>query len=241
MKSSNLRGSRTGFVNDVQFNPSGRLISLFQTDASVAKLWSSLDSSGAQEFRLPKLRTLNLRQMPLSDTSLNLFLSMCPNLKRVDLSFTLVRHPPALLSITTLEKLNLTSTAISSSDLIDVLGNLQHLKSLSIGALGGGQATSMATSNATAMTMTDQLLRTITDILQNYNSLERVSLVGNAKLGLSGRHDSSIAYFIRKVGRRCQVSSNSLSGESRLVLSWYDRTSTWHRFLHCGRRIWKGY
>lgn len=197
----------------------------------MTKLWSSLESSGAQEFQLTKLRTLNLRQMPLSDTTLNTFISMCPNLKRIDLSFTLVRHPPALLNITTLEKLNLTSTSVSGSDLLSVLGNSAHLQSLLIGALGGGQATSAVISNSTAMTMTDQILRDITDILESRMELERVSLVGNTKLGLGGRHDSAIADFIRRVGRRCKVSMETLKVvRDSTSLIEHDRISTWHLF-----------
>ena len=79
--------------------------------------------------------------------------------------------------------------------------------------------------------MTDETLRALADALPAEGEIARVSLVGNTKLGLTGRRgpDAALAYFVRKVGRRCQV---SVSGGSRIcgkvfepILSQYS-TST---------------
>ncbi|GBE78266.1 hypothetical protein SCP_0111490 [Sparassis crispa] len=175
-------------------------------DTAVTKLWNALGGDdNLQNFQLRKLRTLNVRQNFLSDLSLTTLLSLCPNLTRVDLSFTVVRNPAALLEGKTLEKLSLTSTMTSIVDLVAVVPGFTELKTLNIGALGGGQGTRTAAfSNATAMTLTDQGLCDLTDALVNCVNLERVSLVGNTKLGMTGRRDSAVAYFIRQVGRNCK-------------------------------------
>ncbi|KAK7694576.1 hypothetical protein QCA50_001762 [Cerrena zonata] len=173
------------------------------TDATVAKLWTALDFDNAPQFLLPKITSLNLRQMPLSDTTINQILAICPNIRRLNLSFTHLRHPPLLLGIKTLEKLSVTSTSITSTDLLAVLSDIPNLKSLSIGALGGGQGSSVAISNSSAMTLTDHALRKLTDTLAPYKQLENVSLVGNTKLGIISGRNSALAEFIRRVGRRC--------------------------------------
>ncbi|KAJ3016818.1 hypothetical protein NUW54_g729 [Trametes sanguinea] len=72
--------------------------------------------------------------------------------------------------------------------------------------MGGGQGSSAAISNTSAMTLTDDTLRSLTDTLEKCEDIERVNLVGNTKLGFTGRRgpDAALAYFVRKVGRRCK-------------------------------------
>ncbi|CDO72308.1 hypothetical protein BN946_scf184977.g5 [Trametes cinnabarina] len=171
------------------------------TDATYAKLWTALGVG----FQLSNLRSLKLRQAALSDAAVNQTLAICPNLERLDLSFTLVKRP-VLPTGNALEKLVLTSTKISSQDLLTMIAPLMRLKVLALGAMGGGQGSSAAISNTSAMTLTDDTLRSLTDILENCSDLERMNLVGNTKLGFTGRRgpDAPLAYFIRKVGRRCK-------------------------------------
>ncbi|KAI0335341.1 RNI-like protein [Cubamyces sp. BRFM 1775] len=166
-------------------------------------LWSALPISDG--FQLSSLRSLKLRQAALSDAVLNPTLAICPNLERLDLSFTLVKRPVLPLGHS-LEKIVLTSTKISSSDLLAMMSPLTRLKVLAIGAMGGGQGSSAAISNTSAMTLTDETLRSLTDILGSCPDIERVNLVGNTKLGFTGRRgpDAALAYFVRKVGRRCK-------------------------------------
>lgn len=149
---------------------------------------------------------MKLRQAPLSDAVVNPILAACPNLQRLDLSFTSVKHP-ILPATNLLEKLVLTSTKIASAELVTMVRALPKLKTLALGAMGGGQGSSAAISNTSAMTMTDESLRSLTGILEGCPDLERVNLVGNTKLGFTGRRgpDAALAYFIRRVGRRCKV------------------------------------
>ncbi|THH34120.1 hypothetical protein EUX98_g39 [Antrodiella citrinella] len=172
-----------------------------QTDATVSKMFAVLND----DMRLPNVKNLKLRQTMMTDTTINQFLLLCPNLRRLDLSFTAVRHPPLLLSNQSLEKLSLTSTQVSGSDLLQILGNMPDLRTLSLGALGAGQGMTASISNSSAMTMNDQLLRDITDILENYAGLDKISLVGNSKLGITSRKDGALADFVRRAGRRCTV------------------------------------
>ncbi|KAH9898467.1 RNI-like protein [Cubamyces lactineus] len=166
-------------------------------------LWNALPI--ADGFQLPSLRSLKLRQAALGDAVLNPILAICPNLERLDLSFTLVKRP-VLPTGHLLEKIVLTSTKIPSSDLIAMMSPLTRLKVLAVGAMGGGQGSSAAISNTSAMTLTDETLRSLTDILVGCPDIERVNLVGNTKLGFTGRRgpDAALAYFVRKVGRRCR-------------------------------------
>ncbi len=160
----------------------------------------------ADGFQLLNLRSLKLRQAALTDAVLNPVFSVCPNLERLDLSFTLVKRPilPAGLM---LEKLVLTSTKISSADLHVMVSPLRRLRMLAIGAMGGSQGSSAAISNTSAMTLTDDTLRALTDVLAECPDIERVNLVGNTKLGFTGRRgpEAALAHFVRKVGRRCKV------------------------------------
>ncbi|KAL1952016.1 hypothetical protein VTO73DRAFT_1165 [Trametes versicolor] len=173
------------------------------TDTTFSKLWSALGVT--EGFQLPNLRSLKLRQAPLSDTVLNPVFTICPNLERLDLSFTLVKRP-VLPAGHMLEKLVLTSTKISSADLLAMVSPLRRLRVLAIGAMGGSQGSSAAISNTSAMTLTDDTLRALTDVLAECPDIERVNLVGNTKLGFTGRRgpDAALAHFVRRVGRRCK-------------------------------------
>ncbi|KAJ8522554.1 hypothetical protein ONZ45_g845 [Pleurotus djamor] len=63
---------------------------------------------------------------------------------------------------------------------------LQHqhsLKTLSLGALGGGQGNTANIGNSSAMTMSDQVLQTVTDILAGFSDLEtHLNLAGITRL-----------------------------------------------------------
>lgn len=59
--------------------------------------------------------------------------------------------------------------------------------------------------NASALTMNNETLMRLTDILENFEHLESISLVGNAKLGLTERTDGAMSDFISRVGRKCKV------------------------------------
>jgi hypothetical protein len=135
-------------------------------------------------------------------------MSLCPSLERLDLSFTLVvrpllhYQPPDIVS---LQKLSLTSTRVSIVDMLAVISQLPHLKTLSLGALGERQGSSATMGNPSALTMNNDTLRRLTDILENDRHIENVSLVGNAKLCLTERIDGAMSDFISRVGRKCKV------------------------------------
>lgn len=179
-----------------------------QTDAAFAKLTAACQyTPSGSDFSLPKLRTLKLRQTSLSDNALAPFMRLCPNLRRVDLSFTLVRHPSHLLDGKPLEKLSLTSTKVAGNELLSTINQFPGLVTLCIGALGGGQASTVSIGNTSAMTLDDQTLRELTEILEPFPLLERIDLVANTKLGLFGHGiNSAVGDFVRRVGRRCKVS-----------------------------------
>ncbi|KAG2129956.1 RNI-like protein [Suillus clintonianus] len=174
------------------------------TDATFAKLSSAVFQDDS--FMLRNMSTLKLRQLGLSESSIYSFLARCPNLTRLDLSFTHVHRPlPVVLAEARIEKLSLTSTAICSTDVVALISSLPHLKSLALGALGGGQGSSVAIGNTSAMTMTDQTLDSLTDVLKDFGQLEKISLVGNTKLGVASRGGgAALEYFIRCVGRKCK-------------------------------------
>jgi translation initiation factor 2 beta subunit (eIF-2beta)/eIF-5 len=54
------------------------------------------------------------------------------------------------------------------------------------------------------MTMNDDTLHVLTDVLQTFNHLEDISLVGNVKLG-SSRINSALRSFVGRVGKKCKV------------------------------------
>lgn len=173
------------------------------TDATFAKLSSAVFQD--ESFKLRNIQTLKLRHLGLSESSISSFLARCPNLIRLDLSFTHV-HRPLLVVLTEarIEKLSLTSTAISSVDIVALVSSLPHIKYLALGALGGRQGSSVAIGNTSAMTMTDQTLESLTDVLKDFGQLEKISLVGNTKLGATFRGSGALGYFIQRVGRKCK-------------------------------------
>ncbi|KAF8078433.1 RNI-like protein [Lyophyllum atratum] len=175
-----------------------------KTDATLANFYTALPEG----FQLPALRTLKLRQTSLSDDALSPILDLCPALRRLDLSFTLVRHPPRLLAnfhIPPLQKLSLTSTAVSSDDLVTIVSFLPELTTLAVGALGASRGTRAFIGNTSAMTMNDDALRALTRVLEQSQRIENISLVGNTKLGSSSSGvDGALSDFITNVGRRCK-------------------------------------
>jgi hypothetical protein len=104
-----------------------------------------------------------------------------------------------------LEKLSLSSTAVTGTDLVDVISRLPQLKTLSLGVMGGGNGLSAKMGNSSALTLTPAILRELTDILEHFEHLENVSLVGNTKLYSMESSCKSLADFVRKVGRKCKV------------------------------------
>ena len=177
-----------------------------QTDTTIVKALSLLPQGG--DLCFPALRTLKLRQTSLTDISLNLLLPSCPALRRLDISFTGIRHPHQFIqgSGIALEKLSLTSTAVSSDFLVTALSCIPSLRILSIGALGGGPGQAPAIRNTTAMTLTDDALSCLVDVLDTYEGLESTSLVGNTKLGMTGGRNRALADFVARIGRRLKVS-----------------------------------
>lgn len=159
-------------------------------------------------FKLNELHTLKLRQTSLSDSSLTFLITLCPNVKRLDVSFTLFRHPSPLLTDSQappLQKLSLTSTAVSCADLVAILALLPGLQTLSLGALGVNRGSRTAIGNSSAMMMTDEALRSITDVMEPFKHLQDLTLVGNTKLGTGSRVNSALSSFVYRVGRKCKV------------------------------------
>lgn len=155
------------------------------------------------------MKNLKFRQLGLSEPSIYAFIARCPNLARLDASFThLHRLPPPTATLSALEKLSLTSTALSGVDIVFLISGLPNLRTLYLGALGSSQGSSSLISNMSAMTMTDNTLESLTHVLSKCEHLEKLSLVGNIKLGLTSRHDEHglLAKFIRRVGRKCKAS-----------------------------------
>ncbi|ETW87856.1 hypothetical protein HETIRDRAFT_413759 [Heterobasidion irregulare TC 32-1] len=174
-------------------------------NTTIVKALSLLPQGGVLCF--PALRTLKLRQTSLTDISLNLLLPSCPALRRLDISFTGIRHPHQFMqgSRIALEKLSLTSTAVSSDFLVTAISCIPSLRILSIGALGGGPGQAPAIRNTTAMTLTDDALSCLVDVLDTYESIKSISLVGNTKLGMTGGRNRALADFVARIGRRLKV------------------------------------
>jgi hypothetical protein len=102
-----------------------------------------------------------------------------------------------------LEKLSLTSTDVSSSELVFALSAAKQLRTLNIGALGGSYGKRSAyRGGVSTLTLTDNHLRSMTSILSQNAVIENVSLVANTKLA---RDAEVIAEFILLVGRRLKV------------------------------------
>lgn len=152
----------------------------------------------SRDLSLPNLRNLKFSRLAISEASLNAFLPLCPALRRLDVSFTVVRHPLlGAYPVPPLEKLSLTSTGTSNPDLLALLPRLPNLATLSLGALGASQR-SIAAIDA-SMTLTDPALLKVLPALQTFDALDSLSLVGNIKLG------PALAPFIATVGRACKV------------------------------------
>jgi hypothetical protein len=162
-------------------------------------------------FSLPALRTLKLRQTSLSDASVNTLIPLVPNLRRVDVSFTDIRHPLSVSpdGIANLEKLSVTSTSVSPDDLVSILPAASRLCTLNIGALGGslGQRSAYGRGVST-MTFTDVHLRSLTAVLSRNTVIENINLVGNTKLA---RDEEAIAEFVLMIGRRLKVRERNRS------------------------------
>ncbi|KAI1797818.1 RNI-like protein [Ganoderma leucocontextum] len=174
------------------------------TDGACYRLWGAFGTK--QDFHLPNLRSLKLRQAPLSDSPVNTILEACPNLRRLDLSFTLIKNL-VLPSNKLLEKLVLTSTMVPSDKIVSLVSGLSKLKVLSLGAMGGNDFSTAATSSAlSGTTITDKPLRALTGALEGCPDLERVSLVWNTRIGYNAAagSDAALSCFIRRVGRRCK-------------------------------------
>lgn len=132
---------------------------------------------------------------------------MCPNLESLDLSFTLVKAPQKNIDFeanpSRLQKLNLTSTSISGADLVATSPHLPLLRTLSIGALGSRQGSTLSISNSSAMTLTEKDFGALTQVLSTFEQIENINLVGNTKLCMTSRH--VLPDFMQLVGRRCKV------------------------------------
>ncbi|KAJ6509256.1 RNI-like protein [Mycena vitilis] len=160
------------------------------TDTTFAKMLSP-------DLSLPNIRNLKLSRLSISEVSLNALLPLCPALRRLDISFTAVRHPlTGPYPLPALEKLSLTSTGTSNADLLALLSRLPGLTTLALGALGASPRSIAAIDSG--MTLTDPALLKAVPLLQACDKLENVSLVGNIKLG------GALAPFIAAVGRNCK-------------------------------------
>ncbi|KAJ4486359.1 RNI-like protein [Lentinula aciculospora] len=159
-----------------------------------------------QQVSMPKLRTLKLRGLQLSDSSIDFLVSLSPNVRRLDISFTATKRPIlftsrrdlysacAHLSAPPLEKLSVTSTPVVMSDLLLSITALSNLQTLSLGALGA--VGSMGVASATALN--DATLPKLTNVLQAFPNLRSVNLVSNSRLSKNSLFD-----FIQQVGRKC--------------------------------------
>jgi hypothetical protein len=158
------------------------------------------------------LRSLKLRHTLISEDSVSHVISRCHALTRLDVSFTPIRKlmvPSDKETSLALKKLSLTSTPLTSSFLRAFAFSqtseiFTSLHTLHIGALGASPSSSVS-SLTDSLTLTDQILGSLTNILTECRALENVSLVGNAKLGVQSSADMGLGYFVRRVGRRCKV------------------------------------
>jgi hypothetical protein len=67
--------------------------------------------------------------------------------------------------------------------------------------------------------MNEELLYSLTEILETFSHLENVNLVGNTKLGSGRRGEGAIASFMQRVGRKCKVSHWKI--HFRLINVWH--------------------
>jgi hypothetical protein len=106
-----------------------------------------------------------------------------------------------------LQKLSLTSTAVSASDVVEIVSVLPQLRTLNLGALGGSRGSRVSVGNSSSMTMSDGTLRALTAVLDTFTHLESINLVGNTKLGTTSKINSALFDFVSRVGRKCKVLS----------------------------------
>ncbi|KAL5494902.1 hypothetical protein ACEPAI_364 [Sanghuangporus weigelae] len=184
------------------------------SDATIARLFSLLTDDGDQASRAPlrNLKTLKLRHNTISEIAIAPFLQRCTHLERLDVSFTLLKHIPDLPAAPFIEKISLTSTFLPGKELVELINHLPHLKVLNAGAMGVKAATTSALSTSTAMTLSDDILRHLTDAMQGCPMVQSLNLVQNTKLGTLRGHNSAIVYFIQHIGRK--LSYLNLSGVS---------------------------
>lgn len=155
----------------------------------------------------PTLRSLKLRLTNLNDTDLAILFSRCPNLTTLDISFTSIKHIPLDSPFPQLTKLSLTSTPIPASNLVHVLTRCPTLETLYLGALGDSVPSTSkgAGMSVGAGTLTDSVLRNVTNALERCENIKHVNLVGNLKLGSGGSVGRPLQDFMRRVGRRCEI------------------------------------
>ena len=136
------------------------------------------------EFKLEALRTLKLRQASLYlDLSLQPIIALCPNLARLDISFTPVVHVSSLLKpvLEKMQKLSLTSTQVPNADLLAVISELPAVNNVVTGSDScppGFQCN--YGQHKSALTMNNDFLGHLTNILAGFRDLETISL----KLGM---------------------------------------------------------
>ncbi|KAG7450326.1 RNI-like protein [Guyanagaster necrorhizus] len=171
-------------------------------DTTFSKFLSAVDET----FRHANLCNLKLRQTAVSDHSIVALTTICPNLRRLDVAFTGIRKPSLWVGQAPhLEKLSLTSTAISSGELCIAVESLPQLKTLAIGALGVGTSPNTTITNTSSMTLNDDDLILVSNLLAEHGRpLESLSLVSNTKLGLIRRESSALCHMISLVGRKCK-------------------------------------
>jgi hypothetical protein len=169
-------------------------------------------SSNPERLPLACLRSLKLRHTLISEISLSRVISRCRALSRLDVCFTPIRKLPVTSDRSpplVLEKLSLTSTPLTFS-FLRTIGVPQisdmfiSLHTLQIGALGASPSSSISTVTD-CLTLTDSILESFNDLLVGCRVLERISLVGNIRLGFQMGPNSPLETFVRKVGRRCKV------------------------------------
>ena len=159
----------------------------------MTKLINNLQEIDDREgWVLANIQSIKLRHNPLSDVTISPFIGLIlrnsQNLKRLDLSFTSCHRPTFLIKADrdlAIEKLLLTSTNVQGKDVVSFISRLPRLKYLGLGALGAGAGASLSMLNSSAMTLSDNDLRALSDaLLVTCPLLERVDLVQNTKLGL---------------------------------------------------------
>ncbi|CAE7182385.1 unnamed protein product, partial [Rhizoctonia solani] len=183
------------------------------------------------------LRSLKIRETNLSDSDIATFISHCPNLATLDISSTPIKKIPIVSPFPPLKKLCLNSTRVSGTNLVNLLEHCPGLEVLYLGA--NGRTTGAALSGSDSLT--DGLLRDITDALAECPNIRSVSLVSNPRLGAGGSLGRALHDFIQRVGRRCenlnfenvpQLRSGDLEG---LLRSSYDDQPSSLRYLNLAR------